>query len=119
MKTVVIDGVKMTFHEAHQHLWNWLAINLGGSKIGYFHSHDVSILPSASCFACEASDGDCEFCPIVKWRKNGCTEFTDFNGRKHIGLYKKWSELMYDNRFEEACEIARQIADLEWEEVAE
>ena len=127
MRTVIIDGVEMTFHEAHQHLWNWLAENSGKDKEDYFESHDVSIYILHKCFACSICNGNCKLCPIVKWRKcvegtkraSTCFEFMDSEGRMHTGIFEQWSQLMDNERFDEACEIAKEIANLEWEEVRE
>ena len=121
MRTVIIDGVEMSFHEAHQHLWNWLAENSGKDKEDYFESH------LHKCFAYSICNGNCKLCPIVKWRKNAkvtgsmafCVDGIDSKFESHIGLYERWSQLMDNELFDETCGIAKEIANLEWGEVGE
>ena len=127
MRTVIIDGVEMTFHEAHQHLWNWLAEHPGKDKEDYFESHDVSIAPHNLCFACESCKGICSLCPVVKWRNLSnkyhyifvCSLYDDHFNQYHYDLFGNWRHCMEEERFDEACEIAKEIANLEWEEVGE
>ena len=127
MRTVIIDGIEMTFHEAHQHLWNWLAEHPGKDKEDYFESHNVSIYILHKCFACSICNGNCKLCPIVKWRKNAkvtgsmasCVDGIDSKFESHIGLYEQWSQLMDNELFDETCGIAKEIANLEWGEVGE
>ena len=121
MRTVIIDGVEMSFHEAHQHLWNWLAENSGKDKEDYFESH------LHKCFAYSICNGNCKLCPIVNWRKNAkvtgsmafCVDGIDSKFESHIGLYERWSQLMDNELFDETCGIAKEIANLEWGEVGE
>jgi hypothetical protein len=124
MRTVTIDGVKKTFHEAHQDLWNYLAENPGKTKEDYFITHDSSIYPENECFACESCACECERCPITQWKNDSetlkydilCYGREDEYGEIIIGLYGKWGNLIREKRFTEACEIAKEIANLEWPE---
>ncbi len=129
-RTVIIDGKEYTFHEAHQHLWNWLAENPGKTKYDYFRIHKVSIGGKKqwvlnNCFACEACDNDCGKCPIVLWRSDAKSNPDSINpcaweiedGDEKDGLFGTWIDAMYSGNYNEACDIAKQIADLEWEEV--
>ena len=129
MKTVIIDGVEKTFHEAHQELWNELSRNQGMTKDDYFESHDVSIYPQNECFACESCGRYCRQCPITAWRTlsvdsldNVTCCYVDHCGScepSDFQLYGQWRDLMLNCRYAEACKIAVDIANLKWEEVEE
>ena len=129
-RTVIIDGVKKTFHEAHQNLWNELSQYPGMTKFDYFRIHKVLIGGKKewvlnNCFACESCDNDCKKCPVILWRNDAKAEpnsdipcaWEIEDGDEKDGLFDAWINAMYSGNYNEACEIAKQIADLEWEEV--
>lgn len=124
-RTVTIDRVKMTWHEAHQDLWNELSQNPGMTKQDYFRTHFVNPIPVRNCFACEYCRINCNKCPIVLWRndakirsKHACAWSIE-DGDSKDGLFSLWCDAMSSGNYDEACKTAKQIADLEWEEAEE
>ena len=123
---LTIDGIPKTYHEAHQDLWNELSQKPGMTKDDYFKSHDVSIHPQNKCFACENCYWRCSRCPITLWRKDAedidedapCAMSVEEDDEKD-GLYREWLDSIGVMDCLRACEIAKQIADLEWKEVEE
>ena len=125
MRTVMIDGIPKTWHEAHQDMWNELSQNPGMTKEDYFYIHKLSGGDFINDgFACECCLASCEKCPIIKWREeqthnctpltSPCSRWTDEEGKEHIGLYEEWWNCIVAEMYIEACKIAKQIADLEW-----
>jgi hypothetical protein len=128
MRTVIIDGKEYTWHEAHQDLWNELSQNPGMSKDDWFEKHEVQISKNRSrvrnnCFACEYCKWNCKECPIVLWRNdvkirlNCCTcacAWAIEDSDPKNGLFYLWCDAFSDEKYGEACKIAKQIADLEW-----
>ena len=125
-RTVTIDGVEKTFHEAHQDLWNELSQNPGMTKNDYFNKHIILVSVRNHCFACKSCDTECKRCPIVLWR-NDAKNFDMFapcnfwkqGGDPKDGLFSEWTVLRGTGKYGEACKVAKKIADLEWEEVEE
>ena len=129
MKTVIIDGVEMTFEQAFRMMWKEISENEGMGKDDFFKKHEVNKDIECGCFACEASNDDfrynCGECPVKKWRNivNAtyyycpCIDYVDENKDIISGLYGKWGFEINSSNYKQACSIAKQISELEWEEV--
>lgn len=123
MKTVIIDGVKMTFEQAHRMLWTWLSKHKRMDKEDFFNIHKIKGIRN-HCFACESCKSDCRKCPIKVWKKDAeidsvysCNFFCDNKTNAQTdGLYGDWANAMDRGKFDLACSIAKKISELEWEE---
>lgn len=106
------EGVKtwqgMSLETAHRTMWRWLAENPIRGKYGWFITFYPDAaetdLPLSGCFACEACGGVCKNSPLDE-EIIGC-----YNG----GLYK---ELCLTEDLNKRAELAREIAELPWNEV--
>lgn len=104
----------MTYEEAHRKMWRWLAEHPGKGKKDWFVSHNYSIDGLLNeCFACQLAiehttdQGDlCDNCPL-NYKVIGCG----------CGLYGTWRNLMKLKEFDIACQVAKIIAELPWNEV--
>ena len=118
---IIIDGIQKTFHEAHRDMWEELSRNPGMTKDDYFEKHKIKQRIRGNCFACESCQINCTECPIIIWRKDArkisrlcpCA-FAEEYGNKKSGLFALWGDAMFSRKYNEACKIAKQIADLEW-----
>lgn len=118
---IIIDGITKTWHEAHQDMWRELSRNLGMTKDDYFKKHKIKRRIRGNCFACESCKMNCKKCPILIWRNDAknisdfcpCAFEEEYEDIKD-GLFTLWLDAMSLRKYDEACKIAKQIADLEW-----
>ena len=101
----------INYEEEHRKLWNWLADHPDKDKDDYFEDWPEERIPIQECFACEATRkgslaADCGRCPLGGPDIVGCYDWN--------GLYQTWSR--YWQHPKERAELARQIAELPWED---
>ena len=97
--------------ENHRKMWRWLAEHPDKGKLDYLLMHDPHARLINNCYACQYAaknfnfldeyDNLCDHCPL-DWNGRTCCKEED-------SLFEKWA-LAGD--YEEAAEIARQIAEL-------
>lgn len=131
MKTVIINGIEMSYEQAHRMLWNWLADNPIMNKRDFFNENKCSIQPLHNCFACdlhkyydddfEWDSPNCDRCPL-KWGTEEFQEscFCESDDNEFMSLYDEWC-LREDNALfmremekEKLSNLARKIANMEW-----
>jgi hypothetical protein len=105
MSDLIIDGIEMSYEEAHRMLWNWLAENPNCNNGDFFEFHKCSEHPLNDCFACEKADRNCKHCPI-KWTYYD-SEIPCYEEYKIIGEHEKITSA-------ERVAQAKQIAELPW-----
>ena len=104
MKTVIINGIEMSYEQAHRMLWNWLADNPRYEKRDFFEQNKCNRDILHYCFACDLrkeyeEDGcfipDCSRCPIKWGTEDVKTSFYcegDEEDEELMSLYDKWYE---------------------------
>jgi len=92
------------WHDLHVALWTWLSLDAEREKEEWFEMFNVPKV-SNYCFACEVANigAGCVNCPIQR----------DDWGKCANGLYEKWK---YTHKIAEREKLAREIANMKWEE---
>jgi len=105
------------WEELHVALWTWVSLDGTKDKWEWFERFDVPEVKHY-CFACQQAkksfyhcrltteDENCKpeycyYCPLINWEAEECLN----------GLYYKW---LSADLLEEREELAREIANLEW-----
>ena len=112
---------KLTREQAiieHRKMWNWIADNLGKTKgtvydlkVIYCEENGFKYL-CAHCFCCQYAHFNCDYCPLYWGSEND--EFNTYC-ESDIENAVNWlnsDSLSMKNKFKEAAEIARKIANL-------
>jgi hypothetical protein len=127
---------RMSNHEKHIILWNWLSRNPDEDKEAFFmlyklyftHEYEQgdsfsfkSCRPECNCYACKEAIGGCEECPIAWFRikrkgeRNGCINLlSPYNRWKVIGLRLKDNCIITVSDLVQRRQLAEQIRDLPW-----
>ena len=101
----------------HRKMWRWIADETTKrqepvTKEDYFVAIGLEVIPFCRCFLCDYCGVICENCPLV-WDSN-ISDFKCFEKDRKgdgKGLYEKWFKCTPDE-WEQAAELARQIAEL-------
>ena len=93
----------MSYKEAHKKMWKWLAKNPTKTKYDWLelYTKNFATFPMNCCFACEASHGMCDLCPIMDNVIDECLD----------GLFEKYCYAQSDK---ERSKFAKEISKLKW-----
>ncbi len=114
---------RLSNHDKHILMWDWLAKHPGRQKNDAFDSLPElgNNYPLHGCFACQTDQEDrhgsyfsCYCCPITAWRNRAseCDKSPFSTCTAPSGIYTLWKSY-------KTSEFAEAIRDMEWETVAE